>query len=65
MSSPMRRESQRHQKFLLFSCYLKDKPWEAQELDFSFFLITIRLNTAGHPWRIHVDVWQNQYNIVK
>ena len=18
-----------------------------------------------HPWRIHVDVWQNQYNIVK
>ena len=21
--------------------------------------------TCGHPWRIHVDVWQNQYNIVK
>ena len=18
-----------------------------------------------HPWRMHVDVWQNQYNIVK
>ena len=18
-----------------------------------------------HPWRIHVDVWQNQYNILK
>jgi len=18
-----------------------------------------------HPWRIHVDVWQNEYNIVK
>ena len=18
-----------------------------------------------HPWQIHVDVWQNQYNIVK
>ena len=18
-----------------------------------------------HPWRIHVDIWQNQYNIVK
>ena len=21
--------------------------------------------TSVHPWRIHVDVWQNQYNIVK
>jgi len=18
-----------------------------------------------HPWQIHVDIWQNQYNIVK
>ena len=23
------------------------------------------LGTCVHPWRIHVDVWQNQYNIVK
>ena len=21
--------------------------------------------TSVYPWRIHVDVWQNQYNIVK
>ena len=21
--------------------------------------------THAHPWWIHVDVWQNQYNIVK
>ena len=21
--------------------------------------------TRVHPWRIHVDVWQNPYNIVK
>ena len=21
--------------------------------------------THAHPWQIHVDVWQNQYNIVK
>ena len=21
--------------------------------------------TQVHPWRIHVNVWQNQYNIVK
>ena len=21
--------------------------------------------THVHPWRIHVNVWQNQYNIVK
>ena len=21
--------------------------------------------TPVHPWQIHVDVWQNQYNIVK
>ena len=21
--------------------------------------------TRVHPWRIHVDVWQNQYKIVK
>ena len=21
--------------------------------------------TRVHPWRMHVDVWQNQYNIVK
>ena len=23
------------------------------------------LGTRVHSWRIHVDVWQNQYNIVK
>ena len=23
------------------------------------------LGTHVHQWRIHVDVWQNQYNIVK
>ena len=23
------------------------------------------LGTRVHPWRIHVDVWQNQHNIVK
>ena len=23
------------------------------------------LGTRAHPWWIHVDVWQNQYNIVK
>ena len=23
------------------------------------------VGTHGHPWQIHVDVWQNQYNIVK
>ena len=23
------------------------------------------LGTHVHPWRIHVDVWQNQYNIVE
>ena len=23
------------------------------------------LGTHIHPWRIHVDVWQNQYSIVK
>ena len=22
------------------------------------------LGTCVHPWQIHVDVWQNQYNIV-
>ena len=21
--------------------------------------------TCVHPWRMHVDVWQNQYNIIK
>ena len=21
--------------------------------------------TCVHPWRIHIDVWQNQYNTVK
>ena len=21
--------------------------------------------TCVHPWQIHIDVWQNQYNIVK
>jgi len=24
-----------------------------------------RMGTHVHPWWIHVDVWQNQYNIVK
>ena len=24
-----------------------------------------RMGTHVHPWRMHVDVWQNQYNIVK
>ena len=23
------------------------------------------LGTCVHPWQIHVDVWKNQYNIVK
>ena len=23
------------------------------------------VGTYVHPWQIHVDVWQNQYNIVK
>ena len=23
------------------------------------------LGTRVHPWRIHVDAWQNQYSIVK
>ena len=23
------------------------------------------LGTCVHPWRIHVDVWQNQHSIVK
>ena len=23
------------------------------------------LGTCEDPWQIHVDVWQNQYNIVK
>ena len=23
------------------------------------------LGTHVHPWQIHVDVWQNQYNIIK
>ena len=23
------------------------------------------LGTRVHPWRIHVDAWQNQYDIVK
>ena len=22
-------------------------------------------NMCVHPWRMHVDVWQNQYNTVK
>ena len=25
----------------------------------------VRMGTCVHLWRIHVDVWQNQYNIVK
>ena len=24
-----------------------------------------RMGTRVHPWQMHVDVWQNQYNIVK
>ena len=29
--------------------------------------VGLKLNIHVHvfPWRIHVDVWQNQYNIVK
>ena len=23
------------------------------------------VGTRVHPWQMHVDVWQNQYNIVK
>ena len=23
------------------------------------------LGTRVHPWQIHVDIWQNQYSIVK
>ena len=24
-----------------------------------------RMGTHVHPWQIHANVWQNQYNIVK
>ena len=24
-----------------------------------------RMGTHIHPWLIHINVWQNQYNIVK
>ena len=24
-----------------------------------------RMGTRVYPWQIHVDIWQNQYNIVK
>ena len=24
-----------------------------------------RIGTRVHPWWMHVDVWQNQYNVVK
>ena len=24
-----------------------------------------RMGICVHPWQMHVDVWQNQYNIVK
>ena len=27
--------------------------------------VTLRNETRVHPWRIHVDVWRNQHNIVK
>ena len=27
--------------------------------------VVSRWGTRVHPWRIHVDVWQNQYNVVK
>ena len=26
--------------------------------------VGVRMGTRVHPWQIHVDVWQNQYNIV-
>jgi len=29
------------------------------------FIVKMILGTRVHPWQIHVDVWQNQYNIVK
>ena len=29
------------------------------------FTWPIRVGTYVHPWQIHVDVWQNQYSIVK
>ena len=29
------------------------------------FLRNDHYNSSVHSWRIHVDVWQNQYNIVK
>ena len=30
-----------------------------------FYHIFRGWGTRVYPWRIHVDVWQNQYNIVK
>jgi len=27
--------------------------------------LLVKWGTRVHPWRTHVDVWQNQYNIVK
>ena len=34
--------------------------WYGREVGGGF-----RMGNNMNPWRIHIDVWQNQYNIVK
>ena len=43
------------QRFSGGCCFLWGGRWEGGS----------GLGTRVHPWQIHVDVWQNQYNIVK
>ena len=38
--------------------------WEPPDLHVPF-LICHKIWCIKNPWQIHVDVWQNQYNIVK
>ena len=44
---------------------------ETTETGRDFIILGSKITADGdcsqrvHPWRIHVDVWQNQYNIVK
>ena len=40
-------------------------PWDDPEVQGGRWEGGSGLGKSVHPWWIHVDVWQNQYNIVK
>ena len=49
---------------LIYKLYFKIKKYDSVKR-YNIYIKPVAQGTRVHPWWIHVDVWQSQYNIVK